>query len=302
MEAVRRVHVKRVWCAPGTASDPKAGLSLYAHVEAVGLKWRSIRVEVELRTLEGKPVQVAEGAPEGYADKTGRFSMSTRVPVFDDRFEWPELRASIPYERVLDLPAERPWRLIATLRASCEGLASVCEAEITVPPAPAPGVKRALRVLAIDAYPNSPMPDEPQGAHQAASRGGPRAPTGSTRGASRSRPASPQRGLMVEGYVAAEGLGRAKIVGRLVLKREEAGPRSAEGPEKGGRWNTLSTRSESDVVSDQAQILLHFFGQDVLALEPGWHRVILSYTATSAGLKASLAEEHVLPVAAAATQ
>ena len=107
-QAVRRVQVHRLWCEPGMESDPETGFSLYAHVEALGLRWRSLLVEVRLRTLDGKAVRAAKGAPEGYADEEGRFYMWARAPVFDDRYEWPELRASIPYERVFDLPAERP--------------------------------------------------------------------------------------------------------------------------------------------------------------------------------------------------
>ena len=283
MEAVRRVQVHRIWCEPGMDSDPETGFSLYAHVEAVGLKWRSLVVEVRLRTPDGKPVRAAKGAPEGYADEKGRFFMSARVPVFDDPFEWPELRASIPYEKALDLPAARPWRLIATFRASCEGLSSVSEAEITVPPAKAPGVKRALRLLAIDPFPNSPPPKETTAADDAH-------PKDDSRG-----PAGHKRGLMVEGYVAAEGLRCSKIVGQLVLQGEDGKPLLRKDP-KTGAGKPVQHSVESDVVADQAQILLHFLSHDALGLEPGRHRLILSYTATCDGLTASLEEEHVVGV------
>jgi len=152
---LRRVHVRRVWCEPGMESDPETGMAICAHVEALGLKWLSLDVEVRLRTPDGKPVRVAAGAPEGYADEKGRFWMSARAPIFDDPFEWKELRASFPHQRVLDLPADRPQRVIATFRVSSSGLSSLSEAEITVPPAPAPGVRRAVRVLAIDPLPNA---------------------------------------------------------------------------------------------------------------------------------------------------
>ncbi len=289
MEPVRRVHVRGLGCKPGTAADAKSGLSIFIELEAVGLRWRSVLVEIGLRTREGKPVRVVDAAPQGYADEKGRFRMSARVPVFDDRFHWPELRASIPYEKVLDLPAERPCRLIAAVRASCEGLSSSAEAEIAVPPEPAGGVKRALSLLAVDPYPNSPPLDEP-----ADEREDPQ---------DREQPAAPDRpgagrGLMVEGYVAAEGLRRAKLVGRIAVRGEDGKPPVHEGPEMGtGDAKPVDDASGAQVVSGQAQILLHFLDYRVLGLPPGRHRVILSYTATCDGLSASLEEGYVLPVA-----
>jgi len=283
MEAVRRVQVHGLSCEPGMDSDPEAGLSLYAHVEAVGLRWRSLLVEIRLRTPDGKPVRATKRASEGYVDKQGRFLMSARVPVFDDRFEWPELRASIPYEKVLDLPAERPRRLIATVRASCQGLSSVSEAEITVAPAKAPGVKRALRLLAIDPFANSLPPDETATADDARRKDGSRGPAGH------------ERGLMVEGYVEAEGLGRSKIVGQLVLQGDDGKPLLRKDP-KTKAERPVRHSVESEVVANQAQILLHFLRHDALGLEPGRHRLIFSYTAQCGGLTASLEEEHVVRV------
>ncbi len=283
MEAVRRVQVHGLSCEPGMDSDPEAGLSLYAHVEAVGLRWRSLLVEIRLRTPDGKPVRATKGAPEGYADKQGRFFMWARLPVFDDRYEWPELRASIPYEKVLNLPAERPWRLIVTFRASCEGLSSVSEAEITVPPGKVPGLKRALAVLAIDPFADSPPPDETAAADDARRKDGSRGPAGH------------ERGLMVEGYVEAEGLGRSKIVGQLVLQGDDGKPLLRKDP-KTKAQGPVQHSVESEVVADQAQILLHFLRHDALGLEPGRHRLIFSYTAQCGGLTASLEEEHVVRV------
>jgi hypothetical protein len=287
MEPVRRLHVRGLGCKPGTADDAESGLSIFIELEAVGLRWRSVLVEVGLRTPEGRPVRVVKPAPEGYADEKGRFRMSARLPVFDDRFHWPELRASIPFEKVLDLPAERPCRLIATVRASCDGLSSSAEAEIAVPPEPAGGVKRALKVLAIDPYPNSPPLDEPADARED--------PQDRKQPASRDRLA-PGRGLMAEGYVAAEGLRRAKLVGRIAVRGEDGKPLVREGPEKGDA-KPVDDATGAQVVSGQAQILLHFLDYRVLGLPPGRHRVILSYTATCDGLTATLEEEYVLPVA-----
>lgn len=275
ISAVRRVQVHRFWCEPGMESDPGAGLSLRAHVEAVGLKWQSLLVEIRLRTPDGKPVQAIKPSPEGYADAQGRFFMWARLPAFDDRFEWPALRASIPYEKVFDLPAERPQRLIATFRASCEGLASVSEAEITLAPSEPPRMTKSLAVLAIDPFANSRPPDE-TAAEEASRDDG-------------------SRGLMVEGHVEAKGLGRSKLVGKLMLQSEEGKPllhkdlkTKAERP--------VEHSVQSQIVADQVQILPHFLPYDALELAPGRHRLIVAYTAQCDGLTASVEEEHVVEV------
>lgn len=271
MRAVRRVQVHRVWSAAGTESDAETGLSIYAHVEAVGLKWRSLLVEVRLRTPEGKSIPVATEAPEGYADKDGQFYMSTRAPVFDDRFEWNELRASLPCEKVLDLPAARPLRLIATVRVSTSGLSSRSEAEIMIPPGPAPGVTRAVRLLALDPFPNSFRPEDTVDR------------------------AAKERGLAVEAYVEAVGLDRSKVLGRLSLRREDGQPLlpSGEGAEIKRPFQSVV---ESDVVSDQATVLSHFVPYRAVGLEPGRHRLILTYSASCQALTATTEEEHVLNV------
>jgi len=282
MRAVRRVQVHRLWCEPGMESVRNAGLSLRAHVEAVGLRWRSLRVEIRLRTPDGKPVRVIEPPPEGYADDRGRFFMWVRLPVFDDRFEWPALRASIPYEKVLDLPAERPRRLIATLRASCEGLSSVSEAEIAIPPGKAPRPKRALSVLAIDPFGDSPPPHDPSAEH-AARNDGPR------------DPAARGRGLMVEGYVEAPGLGGSKLVGKLAVRTDDGKPLARKDP-KTRAERPVEHSVPSEVVAGQAQFLLHFLPYEALGLEPGRHRLIFAYTAQCDGLTALLEEEHVVEI------
>ena len=296
--AVRRVHVHRVWSAPGMESDPLSGMSLSAHVEAVGLKWRSLLVEVRLRTPDGKPVPVAADAPRGYADAKGRFSMSTRTPVFDDSFEWPELRASIPYEKVLDLPADRPQRLIATFRVSCEGLSSVSESEITIPPGKPPRVIRAVRLLAIDPFPNSlPLPSR----ERAGVRGNTQLQPGShsspdpksPQNSGRDFPTTSDRGLAVEAYVEAVGLDGRSMTGRLSFRREDGKPLVSTDRSRGAPKPVESVR-QSDCVSDQAQILSHFVDYGSLSLQPGLHRLILSYAAQCDGLTATIEEEHVL--------
>jgi len=239
----------------------------------VGLKYRSLLVEVRLRTPEGKSVPVAAEAPEGYADKDGQFYMSTRAPVFDDRFEWNELRASLPYEKVLDLPAGRPRRLIATFRASTDGLSSCSEAEITIPPGPAPGVTRAVRLLALDLFSNSSSPEG----------------TGDRAGK--------ERGLAVEAYVEAAGLDRSKVLGRLSLRQED-GQALLSSDEETGIKKPFRSVVESDVVSDQALVLSHFIPYRAVGPEPGRRRLILTYSATCEGLTATTEEEHVLSVVA----
>ncbi|MFH1265424.1 MAG: hypothetical protein ABIK89_06815 [Planctomycetota bacterium] len=273
MRAVRRVQVHRVWSAAGMEADAETGISIYAHVEAVGLKYRSLLVEVRLRTPEGKSVPVAAEAPEGYADKDGQFYMSTRAPVFDDRFEWNELRASLPYEKVLDLPAGRPLRLIATVRVSAGGLSSRSEAEITIPPGPAPGVTRAVRLLALDLFSNSSSPEG----------------TGDRAGK--------ERGLAVEAYVEAVGLDRSKVLGRLSLRQED-GQALLSSDEETGIKKPFRSVVESDVVSDQALVLSHFIPYRAVGPEPGRRRLILTYSATCEGLTATTEEEHVLSVVA----
>jgi len=268
LKAVRRVHVHRVWCVPGMETDPKNGLSLYAHVEASGLRWETLRVEVRLRTPDGKPVQVVDTARKQYADKKGRFFMSTGLPIFDDHFEWKELRASVPYEKVLGPASDGPRQLIAAFRVSAGGLSSLSEAEITVPPLPAPGVKRTVRLLAVDLF------------------------TGAT-----SPKAGNDRGLVVEGYVGALGLGRAKVLGRCSIRREESRPLGSKDP-KTPTKKPFQSAVELDAVAAQAQVFEHFVGYQALGLAPGRHRLILTYSAHSQGLSAKTEEEHLIEIPA----
>ena len=298
MRAVRRVHVHRVWAASGIESDAQSGMSIYAHVEAVGLKWRSLLVEVRLRTPDGKPVRVAAGAPKRYADDKGRFYMSTRAPVFDDPFEWDELRAPVPYEKVLDLPGEAPQRLIATFRVACDGLSSLSESEITIPPGKPPGVTRAVRLLAIDPFPN--RPPLPSGENVGVRKNGPSKPGSdsppdpkSLQKTGRDGQPSIDRGLAVEAYLEAVGLDGQTMTGRLSFRCQDGKPFVATDG-KTGAEKPLVIKRQSAVVSDQAQILLHFADYRSLGLEPGPHRLILSYSALCAGLTATMEEEHVL--------
>lgn len=268
LEAVRRVHVHRVWCVAGMETEQKKGLSVYAHVEAAGLRWESLGVEVRLRTPEGKPVEVAEGARDEYADEKGRFLMSTGIPVFDDHFEWKELRASIPYERILESSTEGPGALIATVRVSAMGLSSVSEAEITLPPPPTADVKRAVRLLAVDLF------------------------AGAT-----GREGKDGRGLAVEGYVGAVGLGEGKVVGRLSIRRPDG--RASGGKEPKAKAKRLAQSTATvEASADQAQMLEHFVDYRSLKLAAGRRRVIFRYSAQSQGLFATLEEEHAIEVPA----
>jgi hypothetical protein len=266
-------------------SDEDAGMSIYAHVEALGLRWRSLRVEVSLRTLDGKPVRAAADAPKGYANEQGRFSMSSRVPVFDDRFEWPELRASVPHTEVLDLPSDGPHRLIATFRASCEGLSSLSEAEITVPPDADAGATRAVRIHAFDTYPNSlPEPDARESS--AGKKAGSAASTEN------------DRGLTVWGYVEAVGLDRSKMTGKLAFRLPTGKPLTYKDPESGVQ-KPLASQVELEVVSHQAQVFLHFIPYRAIGLSPGDHRLVLTYSASCDGLTAMTEEEHAIQVGGA---
>ena len=280
--AARRVHVHRVWCAPGMETDAQSGASLYAHVEAAGFKWQSLSIEVRLRTPDGKPVRVLPGTPKEYGDDKGRFRMSTQAPVLHDPFEWKALRASVPCQRLLDLPADRPQRLIASFQVACDGLSSLSEAEITIPPGKPPGVRRAVRLLAIDAFPNRLPPNsEGKSAHSLEKPG---------------RDArSNLRGLAVEAYVEAVGLEGGKMTGRLSVRPSDA-DRLASADRRPAAERPTSDVQQSPVVSDQAQILLHFIDYRRLHLAPGPHPLILSYSADCEGLRATLEEEHVLQV------
>jgi hypothetical protein len=283
---VRRVHVHRVWCEPGKAPENEAVMTLCAGVDALGLRWRSLLVEARLRTADGKPVPVAAEAPAGYADQQGRFLMSSRAPILDDRFEWDSLRASFPYRKVLDLRDDEPRRLIATLAASSGGLSSVSEAEITVPPQPAPGVTRAVRLLAVDVLANSMPPSEAGGRADAKTATGV-APA-----------AAKELGLTVWGYVEAVGLDRQKIVGRLSFRREDGQPLLQNDREDGTETPFVS-QTELNVVGDQAQVFCHFVPYRAIGLQPGHHRLILTYSASSAGLRATTEQECIVHVAGA---
>ncbi len=282
LEPVRRVHVHRVWCKPAAEPDDEGGMGVCAHVEALGLRWRSLLVEVRLRTAEGKPVRVAEEAPKGYADKQGRFLMSARAPVLDRRFEWPDLCASVPYEDVLGLPAGQHW-LIATFRASAEELASTSESEIRVPPGPEPGVRRAVRILAVDLSANGPPPEDAE------------TPAGSAKPRGREDPQSRKPGLLIWGYVEVVGFDQAKAVGRLSFRRED-GKALTRREEKTGKTVPWESRRELDIVPDQAQLFSHFVPYDAIGLAPGHHRLILSYAASCEGLTATQEAEYVVRV------
>jgi hypothetical protein len=280
--ALKRVQVHRVGSKPGTDSDPNQGMSVFAQIEATGLKWSSLVSEVRLRTKEGRVIRVLGSAPEGYADENGDFFMSARAAVWSQRVCWPALTTSIPYETVLDLPAGQKHRVIASFRASCSDLESVSEAEILVPPKL--GVERALRLLAIDVFPGSTPPEDASG-------------TGAGRRiAASDEPAPRAKGVTVWAYVEAVGLRGFSVTGRMTLRHESGEPIvSLAAESKTSR--PVESRSSTDVVPGQAQILLHFVPYRTLALAPGNHRLVLTYSAECDGLTSSMEEVHAIAVA-----
>jgi hypothetical protein len=263
------------------SSDADKGMSIFAQVEAVGLKWRSLVAEVRLRGKDGGPVRVADSAPEGYADENGEFFMSTRAPIWSQRIGWPSLGASFPHETVLETPNDGDLRLVATFRASCEGLTSVSESEITVPPKL--GVDRAVRLLAIDVFPDSMPPDEMSESGTPAGERPKRPPK--TRGP----------GLTVEAYVEAYHLNGLSMTGRVSVRRETGQPVMTL-DQHSGKERPLESRASVDVVPGQAQILLHFVPYEELDLEPGNHRLIIRYAARCDGLAATLEELHTISI------
>jgi hypothetical protein len=180
------------------------------------------------------------------------------------------------------LPAGQKHRIIASFRASCSDLESVSEAEILVPPKL--GVERALRLLAMDVFPGSTPPEDASG-------------TGSEkRNAASDDPAQAAKGVTVWAYVEAVGLAGSSVTGRLTLRHESGEPiMSLAADSKTSR--PIDSRSRTDVVPGQAQILLHFVPYRTLALAPGNHRLVLTYHAKCDGLTSSMEEVHAIAVA-----
>jgi len=265
--AMGRVQVHRVDSQKGTEEDPRTGMSLLAKVETLGLQWKSLRIEVRLRTKEGQPVRVLKSAPSGYADDEGRFWMATHAPIWANRMGWPALRASFPYEQLLDLPGPRDHRLIASFQASCEGLCSVCEVEFVLPSKVQ--TQRAVRLLAIDVFPDTTAQADAEPS------------------AAVDRP----RGLAVWAYVEAVGLDGRTVTGRLSLYQ----PPSSLVTDGVPRRLAQSCRSLT-VAAGQAQILYHFIPHSRLGLAPGDHRVLVRYSASCDGLKATMDEVHRIRV------
>ncbi len=284
---VRRVHVHRTWCEPGTDSGKTAGIALCTHVEALGLRWHPLLVELRLRTPDGKPVRVAAQAPEGYEDLKGEFYLSTQVLVRGDRYQWPELRTAFSSRKVLDLPAGKPRRLIAAFRASSGGLSSSSEAEITVPPTGAPRVERAVRLLAIDTFPNSMPPEAADDSAEGRKEVSPPAP------------AQREPGLTVWAYVEAVGLDKQRLVGRLSFRDRDGKPLVWKG-RKTEADKPFESKVRLEVLPRQAQVLLHFVPYSAIGLKPGDRRCILTYAASCQGLTAELEEEYAVRVATAA--
>jgi hypothetical protein len=281
--ALRRVQVHRVGCNPGTSSDAEKSMSIVAQVEAVGLKWRSLVAEIRLRRKDGGPVLVADSAPEGYSNENGQFFMSARAPIWSQRIGWPSLGGSFPYETVLGMPSDEQLRCVASFRASCDGLTSVSESEITIPPKP--GAERAVRLLAIDVFGDS-MPPAGMSQTETVAGGGPRR----TR-----KPEGP--GLTVEAYVEACQLNGLSITGRMSLRSETGQPITTVDQHTGKKL-PLESRASVEVVPGQAQILLHFVPYNELDLEPGNHRLIIRYAAHCDGLAATMEELHAIPIPA----
>jgi hypothetical protein len=183
------------------------------------------------------------------------------------------------------LPPERPQRLIATMRASSSGLSSVSKAEITVPPPASPGANRAVRVLAMDTFPNS---FRPEGNDQSAETQENPAGAGAD---------AKELGLTVWGYLEAVGLDKRKLVGKLTFRAPSGQPLTRKAG-KGGVNKPFESRVERTVLPQQAQVLLHFVPYREIGLTPGDHRLIFSYSATCDGLTSTLEEEYVVKVPA----
>ena len=145
-----------------------------------------------------------------------------------------------------------------------------------VPPGEAPNVRRAVRLLAVDALANSFAPEAPADRPESEGAGGIRARNGP--------------GLAVWGYVEAVGLDQSKMSGRLSLRRKEDSSVAKGG--EGGAPKPVERVEELEVAPDQAQAFFHFVPYSGLGLEPGRHDLILSYSARCEGLSATLEEEY----------
>jgi len=271
---VRRVYVHRI--GPDTAEAAGGELVLGIQADALGLRWRTLDLDVRLQTADGKPVRVAADAPAGYADKRGFFRMAGRAPILGNEVGWNDLRATIPLEKLLGRPPGDVGPLTATVKASSEGLVSSSQAEIVFDEKGQPRVSRAVGLLAVDVYVDRLADAEDL----------PSAETSA-------KPARAGRGLTVWGYVEAVGLGRSEMTGTLRLGRP-ADPRVPSAGEGRDAFRKIVNEKRREVAPDQAQVFCHFVPYGDLGLKPGPNRLTVRYAASCAGLSAAVTEEYVV--------
>lgn len=293
----RLVQVQDVWCQYDTQLGNATGITVNAVVRANGFLGETMVGAVRLRDRGGRPVQAIIGAPANFAAANGIFQATSSDPIRFDTAEWNPYRLFVPYN-LLGLPAGQQHRLIVTFEASCRGLASIAEADITLPPGER-GESGALRELGIVSLVESPnlllLPRPP--AYSPPDVGG-MGPEGL---GPRPVPVSADlSGLMLTGQVKAEGLQGQAVSAELRLRRPDGQPvRTLKGApsdytDKDGRFVSRVTEKIPDAGADVPPLNL-WIPFSALDLPRGeGHTLVVSFRAAAGGLNAMWEQDFLL--------
>ena len=138
------IHVQRVWCE--RPANPKRGprSEICTTMIVNGKQGQTFEASARLHDLQGRPIRVRPNTPAGWHDAQGTFVVNYADEVQTDRAIWRKRSFFVPDAFFEADVCQQP--VIATVTATCGGLESTAQAEITLRPAAEKSVRRTVQI------------------------------------------------------------------------------------------------------------------------------------------------------------
>ena len=133
------VHIQRVWCERPANPSPGPRAEICATIVVHGMQGQTLNATACLLTREQKPVRLKQTTPPGWTDERGGYRVVFTDQVRFDQAIWQPRRFFVPDEYLE--PAALTQPLIVAVTATCGGLTSTAQAEVSLRP---PGIRPVL--------------------------------------------------------------------------------------------------------------------------------------------------------------
>jgi len=139
----RQLRIRSLSVEHNQREDNYPAARITADVQAIGLRGNPIRLEVRVRTLDGRLLPARVGFPPRHSDTQGFISVAPDEIRLDAALWTPWI--FIPYEQI-ELP-DPPPPLVVSARVFCAGLSSQNEIEMRLSPMPDLRQPRTIHLL-----------------------------------------------------------------------------------------------------------------------------------------------------------